>query len=609
MGGKSKRGRLTKFKDIYFTFAHITKLAYRIKPKLLIAVFVLNALWGLSAVPGFYLEKLLIDSLVDAVGTTDYAPYLISIGAIAGGIILLELFRSFLGTFMQYLRRAMSRYFDIELHMMIGDALSRLDLATIEDPKFRDKFDKIEKEASRRAWGMMMPLSDLPNYLFGFIAAILVITAISPFIAIFVLAISLPQVLVNSKFIKKDYELVSELTSKSRRWRWLESYLLRNKNYMEFKILDLSSYVLKKAKKLANEVVGKRIDLERKRTVARTAAYIPLSIFEFLLTLLLIFWVISGRISVGTIQLYIRSLRSAQRNLSGFISSILEIYENYVFVKDLVWLFNLKPDIEKDVSNSIKIGNIETIEFDGVYFKYRDDNPWILRGVDFKIESGEKIAIVGENGAGKSTLIKLIARFYDAQKGERLVSGIDMKRINLPQWRKRIAILFQMFESYPFSSYFSIGSGDVKRIGNKEEIVDAAKRADIHEFIQKLPGKYNNPLTPYFEKGVQPSIGQWQRLGIARMLFRKNADLIILDEPTSNVDPEAEEKIFKELRRITKNKMLIFVTQRFSTVKIADRIFVMHKGKIVEQGTHLELMKLKGRYAKLFTLQAEAYLK
>jgi ATP-binding cassette, subfamily B, bacterial len=228
--------------------------------------------------------------------------------------------------------------------------------------------------------------------------------------------------------------------------------------------------------------------------------------------------------------------------------------------------------------------------------------------MNFEINEGERIAIVGENGAGKTTLIKLISRFYEPQKGNIYINGINLRETDLSDWRDKFTVLFQQFETYPFTARESIGFGDISSVEDIKSIEKAAKKAGIDKYIESLPLGYENPLTPRFEKGVDLSTGQWQKVGIARVLFKKRAKFIILDEPTSNVDPEAEEKIFKQLTKLTRDKILIFVTQRFSTVRVADRIFVIHEGRIVEQGRHRQLMELGGKYARMFNLQAKAYL-
>jgi ATP-binding cassette subfamily B protein len=301
-------------------------------------------------------------------------------------------------------------------------------------------------------------------------------------------------------------------------------------------------------------------------------------------------------------------LRSAESNLTGLVSSFLEIYENYVYVADLVWFLNLEPVIEgKRRGIKLKKDKKYPIVLENVWFRYRKDQPWVIKDISLKIEPGERIALVGENGTGKTTLIKLMARFYDPQKGKILVGDNALAKIDLSDWRARLGILFQRFETYPFSARETIGYGDVARVRNLPEVKEAAHKTGIDEYIESLPLAWENPLAPEFEKGVNPSIGQWQRLGISRMLFRRDADILIMDEPTGSVDPKAEEQIFNELLKKAKGKILIFVSQRFSTVRRADRILVMGKGRIVEDGTHEELMEKKGLYAELFSLQAKGY--
>jgi ABC-type multidrug transport system fused ATPase/permease subunit len=387
--------------------------------------------------------------------------------------------------------------------------------------------------------------------------------------------------------------------------------LVRNSNFMELKLLNISDYLAKRIRKISKLIIDERYKLNKKREFSRFGSLIPLTVFEFGVSLLLVFWVMISRISVGSFQLYVRTLRNAEQNLASLVSAFMEIYENYIYVRDLVWFLKLKPSIlstKKDFS--VMDVNDFSLEFKDVWFRYKEDQPWILKDIDLKIKPGERIAMVGPNGAGKTTLIKLITRFYDPQKGKITIGDKLLKKIRIDQWREVFTVLFQQFEGYPFSVRESIGFGDIKRIKSLEGIKQAAKESGVDKFIEGLPLKYDNPLTPRFEKGVQPSTGQWQRIGIARVLFRKDSKFIILDEPTSNVDPEAEEKIFQELIKKTekRDKTLIFVTQRFSTVRLADRIFVVDEGKIVEQGTHKHLMKKKGKYAKMFNIQAQAYL-
>lgn len=601
---------LDRFGQLIFTIREVTKIAIKINPRLIIFIFIISALWGLLAVPGFYLEKLILDRLFVSIGSSDMRAALTSVGVVVVARVLLEIFRDLLSRLKSLYSGNMARYFDVEVSLMIGKKLSELDMATIEDPEFKNKFNKIERESGRRSWGLMMPLTDIPNYLFGFITVVGVLFILTPWLALGVLLFSLPQFFVNRKFIRKDYELHTELTPKYRLWGWLNNYLVRNRNFMEAKILNLSGYLAKRIKNIQTEVLGKRTDLRKKREFSRFASLLPLMVLEFAISLWLITLVVAEKITIGSFEMYLRSLRSAQMNLTGLMTAFMEIYENYIYVVDLVWLLNLRPGIEVGKKGiNVDKGKPKPVVTEKISFRYRDDQDWILKGIDLRIEPGERVAIVGENGAGKSTLIKLIARFYDPQVGDVFYGKYNLRDVNLSQWRSKLGILFQMFETYPFSSKETIGYGDIKRIGSVGEIKQSAHKAGIDEYIESLPLKYENPLAPELEKGVNPSIGQWQKFGISRMLFRKGADIMIMDEPTSNVDPKAEEEIFNELLKKSKGKrkIFIFVSQRFSTVRRADRILVMHKGKIVERGTHEELMKIDGRYAKLFNLQAKRY--
>jgi ATP-binding cassette subfamily B protein len=594
--------------QLFFTFREVTKIVAQINLSFLILIFVLNAVWGFSTIPGLYLDKLIIDRLVKNIGNPNWHAAIYVVGLLAAFRLILELVRSLLSNVNGFLSRSLARRFDAYLEVLMAKKLSELDLYTIEDPAFKNKFDKIERESGQRAWGLMMPLSNIPNYLVGFISSVVVLVFLHPLIALSIVVVSIPQFIVNSSFIKKNYELSTFLSPLWRLWGWLSYYLVRNKNYMELKILNLSGHLTEKLKETQKKVLDSSIDLAKKREMSNFGSYLPFLLLEFAVSVYLIFLVVIQKITIGSFNLYLGSLRSAQSNLSGLVSAILEIYENYIYVADLVWFLNLTPKIENQIaSTNKKLTKDFSIEFKDVWFKYRAEQPWILKAINFKVNPGEKIALVGENGAGKSTLIKLLARFYDPQKGEITVGTSCLDKINLNAWRNRIGILFQEFETYPFSAHETIGYGDIVRVSDVGAIKDAAGKTGINQFVEDLPLKYENPLNPEFEGGVRPSIGQWQRLGISRMLFREKAKLIIMDEPTSSVDPEAEEKIFKELSRVAKEKILIFVTQRFSTVRIADRIFVMDKGRIIEQGTHRELMGLNGKYARLFNLQAKGY--
>lgn len=596
-----------QFAQIFFTVKLVASILFKVAPKSTMFMVVLSATWGFLTFPAFFLEKLILDKIVANIGNPNWAAVIYPISFLIIGRIFLETTRNMLTKILGFFRLHASRVFNIRLEIMIIDKLATLDASTIEDPVFQNRYNKVERESGRRAWGLMMPLTDIPNYVAGFISAIGILWFLHPLVPLGVILVSLPIVWIDRGFIKKEYEYEEKIAPLFRVWGWMSYYLTRTRSFLELRILGLKDYLTARMEGINKDILSGRLALMKQREQAHVISYFPGFIFYIAVNIYLVIFAITAKITVGSYEMFLRSLLAAVQNFSGLMNSFLEIYENYIFVEDFRWFLDLESRLPV-LKRSKRIKTVkDKIEFQNIWFKYKEDAKWVLKGINFEVCPGEKIAVVGENGSGKSTLIKVLARFYDPQKGVILVDGTDVRRVDYRFYQSKFAILFQNFETYPFSAKETIGYGDIRRLNNLSEIKDVALRTGIHEYIESLSLKYNNPLNPQFPKGVEPSGGQWQRLGIARMLFRKNAEILVLDEPTSNVDPEAEEKIFNELMKKAKSKILIFVSQRFSTVRRADRILVVDKGKIIEQGTHKELMSLNGKYRRLFDLQAKGY--
>lgn len=594
------------FRQLFFNIAEVLKLLFKVQPFLLIALLILNVLMGLSAFPGIYLDKYILDLIITSIGKSNLSVVIRTLVSLLVLKMVVDMARSLVNRVSFYIRRLLSEKFHYHIDLLMARKLAELDIATIEDHKFKNKFTKIRQE-SGRLWDLVMPLSDLLSDIVGFVSATAILFSVHFLIAIGIIVISLPQFFIDRFIIKKEYKLSSELAPLHKTWGWLNHYLLYNRNFLELKLLDLQDYLAKKLEGIQNQVIDKRVSLRKQREVWHFAANMPFEFYHLFVSILLLSWVLTQRITIGSFQLYLRTLGTAQTHLNGLVGSLLRIYENSIYVNDIIWFLSLKPKISADAGDEIQNPEEFSIKFNHVWFRYKKSSNWIIRDMNFEISPKENIAIVGVNGAGKSTLIKLLARYYDPQKGNIYVNGQNLSSVKPVFWRKCLAILFQEFETYPFSAKDAIGYGDVEKMDDLEKIKNAAKKTGIDSYISGLPLGYDNPLDPDFPKGVRPSAGQRQRVGLSRMLFRDDAKVIILDEPTSNVDPEAEEKIFNEIVSITSDKTVIFVTQRFSTARLADRIFVVDNGQIIEMGTHSELMKIEGRYHDLFKLQAKGY--
>jgi ATP-binding cassette subfamily B protein len=310
--------------------------------------------------------------------------------------------------------------------------------------------------------------------------------------------------------------------------------------------------------------------------------------------------------SIGSFTLFVSILFGFAGNLTSILSNLSSIYENNLYANDYFKLLGTKNTIVSP-SNAFVFSDVKPREivFDHVSFTYPDNSYKSLDTISFTIHQGEDLAIVGHNGAGKTTLIKLLLRFYDPTEGRILVDGKDLRDINITSWYQQLGTLFQDFARYDLSLQENITIGNFAK-GDKELLQTALKDADGEDILKEMKKGWDQRLGKWMEDGQELSVGQWQKVAIARALFR-NAPILIMDEPTANIDAQAEAEIFENLKKVYKNKSLIFISHRFSTVRMADRIVVIDKGQLVEQGSHQELLKKKGLYAKYFNLQKKGY--
>lgn len=577
---------------------------WKIEPRMLFMTLGAFMLLGIIFAPLSYLNKLIIDNIVANINNPQLGNIIQFLVTLILIRVILEIFRETLQQLTSYWRYYLYGIFDARLVYLITEKRSQLDSQTIEDPDFKDRYNKLERTISTRTWNLMYEFLTLPQNLSGLLAASVILLSFKPILILFIILLVIPQFLIERMYVKKIYEVEDVVSRKN---RILNTYLLpfsSPRSYLEAKILNIASHFLEKMTGLKKEIYEIESGAYFRRKKLTYIFSLPQNLFYFGLEVYLVIQTLFQRLTIGSLQFYINATSSFRYSLSALIQSINELYEHYLYVKEILWLMDLKPNI---VSGNIPFpSKIQTIKFNNVWFKYKEDQDWTLRGVDLLINKNEDIAIVGENGAGKTTLIKLLCRFYDSQKGEILINGINLKDIDRNSLWKNLGVLFQMFETFPLKASTSIGYGDIQNLEDREKIIEAAKKSAIHEYIESLPMGYENPLQADFEKGIDPSIGQWQRIGLARV-FMRNPAIMILDEPTSNVDPKSEEEIFQRVLEEGKKKNLILISHRFSTVRRADKIAVMDKGKIVEYGSHEELLNKKGRYSELFNLQAKSY--
>ncbi|MEK7522750.1 MAG: ABC transporter ATP-binding protein, partial [Patescibacteria group bacterium] len=486
------------------------------------------------------------------------------------------------------------------------EKLARLDFSNLENGEVRNLIAKVEDTYSWRLFENLRVINFMIYSIASLILAFFVALRFNPVYLIALFFLSAPLYFFRAKYGNIYWSIYTK-NSKKINYLWYMRYLFTNFNTLsEIKIYNLKQFFLGKTKFLQNEIVDQYKKPILKYIFWSTLAsfFIPTVIFFFLKNFInqIIF---SQKFSLGDFTFFLNAIFTFTGQTSSLLVNLGNIVENNLYVEDYFKLLNLKNKVitDRNAKRLIKIMPRE-IKFEDVSFIYPGSKKLVLKNINLTIATGQDIAIVGPNGAGKTTLIKLLFRFYDPTRGKILIDGINLKKINLEDWYRHLGVLFQDFAKYYLTVKENIEFGDIKNI-KKKSVNEALASAQGNDLLD-LPKKIDQILGRWFEDGEEISVGQWQKLAIARALYR-NAPILVLDEPTSNIDAQAEFKIFSNLKKTYQHKTLIFISHRFSTVRIADHIYVLKSGQIVEQGKHQDLVSQNGTYAKYFKIQKQGY--
>ncbi len=485
--------------------------------------------------------------------------------------------------------------------------LSTLDPATFENPNFQELLAQIEmirynmNEFIARFIGML-------NAFVMFITAMLVIGLVFPLFIPAILLSSIPIYLALQNYRRIIYPFLLEERPKSVRFqKYLIDLFVQDSTSKEIAIFRNGEQLISKLILLQTDYMKKLIKaLDNTVKIVIVADLVQLITF-FVTQFYNLTSVLAGRLSIGQFSLIFQQTmnlaQGANLTLDHYSAANMRVkYLDQYFDFLNYPRFIPNPENPKEIPGSLP----PVIEFINVSFKYPETDRFIFKDLNLNIDSGEKIALVGENGAGKSTLIKLLLRFYDPTEGEILLNGVNLKEIDLEKWHKTMGALFQDFIKYNLTFKENVYFGNIAENGNVELLKKAITKSGADSYLKDLPDGIDQVLGKKFDKGIDLSGGQWQKLALARAFFR-DAPILILDEPTSAIDAKAEYEIFERVQRLQKDKTVIIISHRFSTVRNADRILVLDEGKIVEEGNHRKLMKENGLYAELFNIQAQGY--
>lgn len=484
--------------------------------------------------------------------------------------------------------------------------LKNLGIQTLEEPEVNNKIFRSNDYIHNILPYVDQSVSLLSSVIKTATAAILVAGFMPLFILIFI-AISLPYLFIDKKFRREIYKLSYENTEKRRISGAASWELTDARSLQEISVIGAFKYMDDKFKIFTNWLINKELNMDKKSRLSWHSFNLISDITIFFGYIQIFNRFIISKLTIGDVTFWMKSLNILESTITNTITNFNDMSESAMQIKDVYLLFQTNPifpDGEKLLEN-MKSG--PSIEFENVSFKYPNTDRFVIKNLNLEIKGGEKIAIVGHNGAGKTTVVKLISKFYQATEGNILINGININSIKSESLYENMGSLFQDFNQYghlTVKENIQIGKTDI----DFDETVmrEAAQTADALDFIEEYPKKFDTILSERYKGGIRPSTGQWQKIALARFFYR-NSPLVIFDEPTAAIDANSEAKIFTKIYEFFENKTVIIISHRFSTVRNADRIIVLDDGQIVEQGTHEELIKLGGKYANSFKLQAEGY--
>lgn len=602
-------GGLREFLGVFRYSRRAIELVWTTHRGLTIALGLLTLVAGVLPAGIAYVGQLIVDAVVAAIeqrkatGTTTIEPVLRWVAVEGALVIAMAAAQRGLSVCQSLLRAQLGH----RVNVMILEKALTLELAHFEDSEFYDKLTRARRQASSR------PLS-LVNRTFGLVQNAISLTSFagllwgfSPWAVIGLVLAGLPAFIAEAKFSGDAFRLFRWRSPETRKQMYLETVLAREDYVKEVRLYGLGPLLLERYQGIFDTLYGE----DRALTLRRGLWGLGMGLVGTLAFYGAYAWIgwatVQGAITLGQMTMYLMVFKQGQSAVSSGLSAIGGMYE------DNLYLSNLYEYLEQEVPVHDGSGLArgprpgDGIRFENVSFAYPGAETPALQGVSLHIRPGQALALVGENGSGKTTLIKLLTRLYRPTQGTVTLDGLDIQQWDEAALRARVGVIFQDFARYQLLVGENLGAGDVEHFQDENRWQQAARDGMADDFIAELPEGYRTQLGRWFKDGRELSGGQWQKIALSRAFMRSDADVLVLDEPTAAMDAEAEATVFEHVRGLTRDKMAVLISHRFSTVRMADHIVVLHKGRVVEQGSHEELMAQGGRYAHLFSLQAAGY--
>lgn len=604
------RGRLTEFVAALKNAPRAFSLLWEADRSSTLVMAGVTVAGGVIPVSQAWVTKLIIDGVLSSVrhgytpaqGLRAVLPY-----------VAVELALILVGSVNGQLRQLTDKLIDHRLGHLINTRIIRkalnLEARYFEDPDFYDKMQNARRQSEYRAMGLVRAAFLLCQNVVTLVSFAAVLFAFNPWIALVLFGATIPAFVVQCRYSALQFRLETWRTPETRTMAYLEQLLTLDTTVKEVKLFGLGEPLLARYARLFRVIFDEDAALARSSSVKAVLWGLLATLTYYGAYVWIVFLTLASRITLGQMTLYVTVFSQSQGTFTGLLDNLNRLYEDGLFLSNLFSFLGLEEAGGRPKLNGRKRpvpDPARGIEFEDVWFQYPGRSDWAVQGLSLVIGPSEKVALVGDNGAGKTTLIKLLTRLYEPTKGRILFRGVDLRDYDLDELHARVGAIFQDFVRYHLALGENIGLGSVKDLEDKPRIESSAQKSGADEIAAALPKRYDTMLGRWFDSGHELSGGQWQKIALARA-FMRDCDVLILDEPTASLDAQAEYDIFERFRQFSEGKIVILVSHRFSTVRMADRIAVVKGGNISELGSHEELVALGGTYARLFELQAKGY--
>ena len=594
-----------KTKKIFSFFHNIFDIIIIVKnssPVTFFLILLCNIILGLIVSANLYLWKSFVDSSINVMNNGKLILPIIFLATMCCVKILTGL----LNRINTYLQRMQQEYMNKYISNIIMEKVNELDMTFFDEAYTYDLIEKVNQDSISRCISMLNMMITLVQNITKLFGTVTIILVFDPMIALLCFLATIPIFMVSIAISKEQYLIFVKRMPEIRYVDSLKDLPIQYNNIKELKLFRAVPYI----QNIMNTTYDKYIKEDkviRKRYIRKQSITdIIQNITSYILRFFILFNVLKKQMTIGDLTMYIQAMENLESSIYLIMDIIATLYTDNLYIENLSELRNTMPNNE---NNYLEFpGSFRVIEFKNVSFKYPSADKYSLKNVNLKIEDQKAYALVGENGSGKTTLIKLLMRLYDPTEGEILIDGINIKEYSKESIYKKIGVIFQDYIKYPLDVQANIGIGFVEEIENWNRMLRASEKSKADIFISQLPQKYHSFLNKEYDEGMELSIGQWQKIAISRAYMNEDAAILILDEPSAALDPKAEYEMFHDFKQLTPNKASILITHRFSNVKLADKIFVMRDGELIEEGTHDQLISINSVYRELYNMQAESYI-